>query len=199
MKIPNKKHTKKIIKKVLKKEGVKLINTTSRWHRKKRKFARVKFLAAGIEKIDELLESRYMYISYKGRDYILTPRKLGTGNASQRVNDLATIAHELTHKEQCHACDNAVEFYSEYILKKGARALYEARAEAAGSDTKTVFGVSGTYRDNIFDDDWVAMYHLDQEHANAAAIEYYRLMTTNSKFVSRVSALVCNTAQEVCK
>lgn len=201
--IPNIEQTMEIIDIVKKKKNIKFVSTR-KWasYFKRRKAARM-LKSIGLDVTDALKE-RFIFQGAGKGGYLLCPRKLGwSGSSEQRVHDLATLAHEVDHRNKSAALGHW-NFSFAYTTNSLLRAFYEMSAECASADVYQCLGLEGEVDpDTVFDASWQDMYKLRNREVLDMKREYAHKLKCHQeehRYIKKDSGgLVCRTIHKVMK
>lgn len=137
-------------------------------------------ISMGVESVDEFLKSRWITIVFRNKKYISCPELIG-GKGTDPVRQITTCAHEHQHVEQFGGGTTQKWNYCNYFLQKGARALLEAEADAAGADARLAMQKKPYKAESLFDNDWRDVYCLKKIHSVKAAALYNNLMQKHAR------------------
>lgn len=191
-----------VIKKLKKLTGFKVVQSRTLLQRIANYFklrgAKKLLLEMGVEKADEFLAKRFIYMPIGKKHYLFAPRSLTEGTVGQFMDNVVTLAHEFDHKLR-FGKDGPIQYRRRYIGNKWDRADYEGSAYGAGADIDWKFGRNARLSaDDIFDEDFERMYILDIRHASAAKAVFRKVAENRpQRFGTEAGARVWAVVEEV--
>lgn len=118
----------------------------------------------------EALSSRY--VSLPG--YIICPTKIGGRRHSERVQQLGTLAHELTHHNQMNDAGGWHRWMMDYWRNRGNRCEYEGQAYGGDADMAAYFGMTQPKPGDIFNAEFRRVYRVNNRQMGFARRAYER-------------------------